>query len=566
MVNGVRLDDQSIGNNYNDLRSQVQQIEGEAGVRASQQTSETANEASANAAFGGVNTTARQALEDAGLPVNERNIGLVKEMLNNQMSIDRGSLNRLVSQVNVFREADVSTLLLMNKNNIPVTHFTAAQLQAYLNNEQNLSAQFGDVINTLMELLDSEASVQGTVSANMQVLELLAAGNEVSSENMAALGSAENIMNMAEMNGAAQDNVISTLMTGQGGAEAVYAAGAQQAIDVINENAVMNMLETGTVSNVVAELGTDAEGSGANWMNGFGADNDALSSFNEFNTEGSQTGLSGNATDSAGSGNGSGFLLSSMLDESEVKELNNLYSRVFGENAGFNGENDAAEVLKDIYNNAAGVDEAKLRELFKSGVYQKFVKSALNGKFSLKADDIDSAESINDFYKETYAALSKLSDIAGKEGELADKLSKPMDNIKFMDTLNNVFPYIQLPLKLNDGKAHGELYVFKKGRNKADTGDSKSVLLHLDMDHLGPTDVHMELKSGYLKLRFYCMDEISKGLLSDNFSTLEEVLNSKGFEINSEFNVRTEETRNMVEALSGGDSVPEFKYNFDIKL
>ena len=122
MVNGIRLDDQSIGNNYNDLRSQVQQIEGENAVEAGRQVSENAAETSANATFGGINTTARMALEDAGLPVNERNMSLVREMINKQMSIDRGSVSRLVSQLNVFREADVSTLLLMNKNNIPVTH------------------------------------------------------------------------------------------------------------------------------------------------------------------------------------------------------------------------------------------------------------------------------------------------------------------------------------------------------------------------------------------------------------------------------------------------------------
>ncbi|MBR4343773.1 MAG: flagellar hook-length control protein FliK [Lachnospiraceae bacterium] len=566
MVNGIRLDDQSIGNNYNDLRSQVQQIEGENAVEAGRQVSENAAETSANATFGGINTTARMALEDAGLPVNERNMSLVREMINNQMSIDRGSVSRLVSQVNVFREADVSTLLLMNKNNIPVTHFTAAQLQAYINNEQNLSEQIGDAINTLMELLDTEASAQGTITANMQVLELLSEGNGVFTENMAALGSADNIMNMAEMAGNGQDSVLSTLMTGQGSAGAVYAAGAQQAAVVADETAVMNMLETGSVSNVIAELGTDAEGSGANWMNGFGADNDSLGNFNEFNTENSQTGLNGNMLASSGEGKGGETSLSALLNENDIQDLNNLFNKVFGEKAEFGGDRNAAEVLKEIYQNASGMDDTKLQELFKSETYQKLVKSALNSKFTLKASDIDSSEAINDYYKETFAALSKLSDIAGKEGEVAEKMSKPMDNMKFMDTLNNVFPYIQLPLKLNDGQAHGELYVFKKGRNKTDPGDTKSVLLHLDMDSLGPTDIHMELKTGFLKLRFYCTDEASKTLLSENFSGLEEVLNAKGFSISSEFNIRTEDTRNMVEALSGDGSVPEFKYNFDVKL
>ena len=568
MVNGIRLDDQAITNNYNEMRNQVQGPEGEAVPKVetgSAQPTENAAEASANAAFGGINTTAREALEEAGLPRSERNLGLVREMINNQMSIDRDSVSRLVSQVNVFREADISTLLLMNKNNIPVNHFTAAQLQAYINNEQDLSAQIGDMVETLINYLDSEASA-GNVTSNMTVLEVLTAGTEISAENMAALGNAENAVNVAEMVNSGQENIMSTLLTGQGGAEAVYAAGAQQGAVAPDGNAVMNMLETGTVNNVVAELGTDAEGSGANWMNGFGADNDALSSFNEFNTESAGTGISGNGHSNKGAEQ-QGTLLSSLLNENEIKELDTLIQRVFGNKAELSGDKDAEALLKEIYKDASGVDEAKLQELFRSGTYQKLVKSALNEKFTLKPSDIDSADSINEYYKETYAALSKLSEMAGKEGELADKLNKPMDNMKFMDTLNNVFPYIQLPLKLNEGNTHGELYVFKKGRSKTDPGDTKSVLLHLDMDHLGPTDIHMELKAGFLKLRFYCKDDAAKDVLSENFSKLEKALNEKGCQTGSEFTVRTEDTKNLVEALSGASGpVPEFKYNFDIKL
>ena len=223
-------------------------------------------------------------------------------------------------------------------------------------------------------------------------------------------------------------------------------------------------------------------------------------------------------------------------------------------------------MLKNIYENINNLSEAELKELFMSEPYRKLVGKALGEKFTLNADDIDSADSINDYYKETFKALSKLQEMVGKDSAMADKLSKPMDNMKFMDTLNNVFPYIQLPLKLNEGNTHGELYVFKKGRNNADPGDSKSVLLHLDMDSLGPTDVHMELKSGFLKLRFYCENELSKNILSDHFGELETALTNKNFQVTSEFNVRTVETQHMVEALSGGsENLPEFKYNFDIR-
>ncbi|MBO4421604.1 MAG: flagellar hook-length control protein FliK [Lachnospiraceae bacterium] len=569
MINGIRLDEQRV-TVYDDMRSQIQQTDTESTavrVNESAQNVLKAPEMAENqAAAGGVNAAVQKALEEAGLPKNERNSGIVRQMLENQMSIDKDSLSRVVQQANMFREADISTLLLMNKNNMPVTHFTAAQLQAYINNEQNLSEQIGNVINSLMEYLADDAA-SGTPAANIGVLELLTGTGEVPAETTAqaaevtaAQVAAENIESLA----GGETNVMNVLMTGQGGSEAVIAAAGQGAAANVEEAEVLNMLQTESVTNVINELGTDAEGSGANWMNGFGTDESGLTSdaFSEYNMD------NGSLTANAGSENQAqqGVPLSTLLSESEINELNNLQSRLFGKEAAATSDSDSTQVLKNIYENINNLSEAELKELFMSEPYRKLVGKALGEKFTLNADDIDSADSINDYYKETFKALSKLQEMVGKDSAMADKLSKPMDNMKFMDTLNNVFPYIQLPLKLNEGNTHGELYVFKKGRNNADPGDSKSVLLHLDMDSLGPTDVHMELKSGFLKLRFYCENELSKNILSDHFGELETALTGKNFQVTSEFNVRTMETRHMVEALSGGSgSMPEFKYNFDIR-
>ncbi|MBR4781477.1 MAG: flagellar hook-length control protein FliK [Lachnospiraceae bacterium] len=571
MINGIRLDEQRV-NIYDDMRSQIQQTDTEssaARVGESAQNVLKAPDAAENqAAAGGVNAAVQKALEEAGLPKNERNSGIVRQMLENQMSIDKDSLGRIVQQANMFREADVSTLLLMNKNNMPVTHFTAAQLQAYINNEQNLSEQIGNAINSLMEYL-AEDAVSGNMSANIGVLELLTGTGEVTPEATATAEvtatqvAAENIASLA----GGEANVLNVLMTGQGGSEAVIAAAGQGAAANVEEGEVLNMLQTESVTNVINELGTDAEGSGANWMNGFGTDEGGLSSdaFSEYNMDnGKETLTAGKGSEN--SGQQQGVPLSTLLSESEINELNSLQSRLFGKGAAATPDTDSTQVLKNIYENINNLSEVELKELFSSETYRKLVGKALGEKFTLNADDIDSADSINDYYKETFKALSKLQEMVGKDSAMADKLSKPMDNMKFMDTLNNVFPYIQLPLKLNEGNTHGELYVFKKGRSSADPGDSKSVLLHLDMDSLGPTDVHMELKSGFLKLRFYCENEVSKTILSDHFGELETALTGKNFQVTSEFNVRTMETQHMVEALSGeSGSMPEFKYNFDIR-
>ena len=568
MINAVSLNEPNNQVNITGREGQVAQTESASESAASRQVQQgTVLEApDSNAGInGGVNTTIQRALTDAGLPVNERNAGVVRDMLENQMSIDRDSLHRIMTQANVYREADISTLLLMNKNNIPVNHFTAAQLQAYINNEQNLTLQIADAVDSLMQYLASEAD-SGSVMVNLGVLEMVTGTGvpedaAVQQNNAAAQNLAETAVQNAAQNANADmtQGVVNMLANGQGGMEAVYAAGGSAIAEAVNEGEILNMQQANPVQNIIAELGTEAEGSGANWMNGFGSDEDGTS-FNTTTEFGMQSDMS-SLTE-----NNSGSTLGSFLSENELKELNNMTGRLFEGANNVDANQTAAEVLKNIYENALGADNARLEELFRSPVYQKLIGKALGDKFTLKPSDITSADDLNEFYKETYSALNKLSEIAEKEGSLAEKLSKPMDNIKFMDTLNDVFPYIQLPLKLSEGNTRGELYVFKNGRKKTDPGDSQSVLLHLDMKNLGPTDIHMELKSGFLKLRFYCDSDDAKELLESSFGELEAALNAKNYHLTSEFSVRETETSNIVEALSGGgEKVPEFKYNFDIR-
>ena len=58
--------------------------------------------------------------------------------------------------------------------------------------------------------------------------------------------------------------------------------------------------------------------------------------------------------------------------------------------------------------------------------------------------------------------------------------------------------------------SHGELYVYTKKRELAQNGSSISVLLHLDMNHLGPIDIHLSLTGKSVAAKFYLEEELSK--------------------------------------------------------
>ena len=69
----------------------------------------------------GGNPTLFRALTEAGLAATEKNLEMVKTMMEEQLPIDRQSLGNMAKQIASFPGTDVSALVQMNRLGIPVT-------------------------------------------------------------------------------------------------------------------------------------------------------------------------------------------------------------------------------------------------------------------------------------------------------------------------------------------------------------------------------------------------------------------------------------------------------------
>ena len=69
--------------------------------------------------------------------------------------------------------------------------------------------------------------------------------------------------------------------------------------------------------------------------------------------------------------------------------------------------------------------------------------------------------------------------------QIINTTSDLQQNLAFMKMLNEQFAYMQLPLKLSQQNAHGDLYVMTRKNALKKSKDNLKVLLHLEMDSLG---------------------------------------------------------------------------------
>ena len=202
-----------------------------------------------------------------------------------------------------------------------------------------------------------------------------------------------------------------------------------------------------------------------------------------------------------------------------------------------------------------------------------FVKDFLNS-FLLKPEDVADPEKVKKYYNELNEKLTQLEQLSQKLSEQTSENNttgapKQMkQNLSFMEAVNNVFPYIQLPLKFREAPTHGELYVYER-KKALKPSDSLSALLHLELEALGTTDIFVTLSGRHVTTRFSMTDKESGDLVRTELPQLTEALAAKGYTLQSEVAVREPSEENtptlleqfLEEHAPGGLN----RYTFDIR-
>ena len=186
-------------------------------------------------------------------------------------------------------------------------------------------------------------------------------------------------------------------------------------------------------------------------------------------------------------------------------------------------------------------------------------------------EELTGENAIKDFYARLKRDLAVFTEAVSEDTAssalktVADTASNMQENIQFMNTLNQIFPYVQLPLKLTEQLTHGELYVYTKKKDLSAQNKEVSILLHLDMDALGPTDIHLSLLQKNISAKFYLNENDAEQLVSEQLPFLTEALQKKGYSLSASVMHREKEPDIVSEFMTDGDTVPMKRFRFDIR-
>jgi len=169
---------------------------------------------------------------------------------------------------------------------------------------------------------------------------------------------------------------------------------------------------------------------------------------------------------------------------------------------------------------------------FRSGIQPQ---PDLLSSFLLTPEEIAEPDHVERYYEELLRKTEQLEQFALKLAEhikdTAVSTPKQMkSNLSFLESVNQVFPFLQLPLKLQSNTAHGELYVYER-KKAARQDDTVSALLHLELDALGSMDIFLTLAGHHVTSRFSLTDASSADLLRKELPVLEQTLQTKGYSL-----------------------------------
>lgn len=210
-----------------------------------------------------------------------------------------------------------------------------------------------------------------------------------------------------------------------------------------------------------------------------------------------------------------------------------------------------------------------VRELLQSREFQTVLKSAIEAQLLLKPEQLNK-EKVKEYYKKLGQKMNQYTEMINQLGKEDTPVMKNTtairQNVEYINQLNQLYSYVQLPVKLATQNTHSELYVLTKKKRLGENGGAFTALLHLDMEVLGSMDVYITMEQKKVSARFYLQREDIAEFLKSHSEPFIRQLEEKGFLVKAEFEKKPEE-KDMVQEFTSdqGEDRIMSKYSFDIR-
>lgn len=175
----------------------------------------------------------------------------------------------------------------------------------------------------------------------------------------------------------------------------------------------------------------------------------------------------------------------------------------------------------------------KLHGVLKGDKASRLLNELVRDTFSMKMTDVADSESVKEHIAKMLDKLNSVSEYAAsnQSAELSNVASRMSNNMEFLNSMNQFMAAVQVPIKNIGEHGEGELYVYRRNKQKCGEDDTVKAFLHLDMEHLGALDIYVTLKGSSVATNFKVEDESVLDFLEANMEQLTKKLGEDGYNV-----------------------------------
>lgn len=484
----------------------------------------------------GGNPILTNALTEGTVPVTERNLAMVDAMMKEQMPIDKQSLLNMARIANMNPGVDITTVVNMTKLGIPVSPEMAAQFENYMTDEHAILQEMDQAMNELADLAGSKnLTPDQAVQMNQKIVTILLPEQTVTGAQVNAEGQIET---------GGQTTAEGQIVTGgQITAEGQIVTGGQTTAEgqTTSEGQILTDGRLGAEEQTVNGEQTTTAGQAIQEGTGGQAIGEVLSD-QQFSSLGrllqnipslvESTKLFPEAMEQD-------IFIDTLEDESVAQNLmteDAAWKAADGKTALDKNltVSDFLRTVSQLLSENNGMASQSIQKLFGSDAYKSLLRNVMEQQWLIQPEALKQEKKISQLYEKLEQQMRQVEDALKEAGvtktRFPETAAEVRGNIEFMNQLNQAYTYVQVPLKMSGQNANGELYVYTNKKNLRDPDAELSAFLHLELEHLGSTDVSVKMQHRNVKTNFYMADDASYDLVEKYLPILEQKLKDKGYQ------------------------------------
>lgn len=433
---------------------------------------------------------ANNAINAASLPINDVSLSLVSTLLEEGMSIDKETITSLYRQISMNPDIPMNEIVRMNKIGLELNPDNIAKFDAVYNFESKISDSINTVINRIP--LETARLADSDIKAAISLASDFISASNDKTEVSVSLGE----------NGSFEGEFIDE--------------------NQVNDNVLKDENES-VLNQKINEILDD--------MSDYG---NVDSSINE---EG-RLNLSENVVLS----NKDFDNLSRLISD------NNSYGNQVLDKLSEGNKIDLETLLKtfdSVLKDDTVSDEAK-KNLLQSDLFKNAISDKFSEKWLLEPSEVKNGSNLNDRYnsilQDTDRIINSMQNSLKASENLTSAVSDFRDNVAFLQNLNDLASYVQIPVMMNKNANTGDLYVYADKKSLLEKNDNITAVLRLDMNNLGRVEVYVKLSSSNsLSTDFTLENEETLDFIEDHIYMLNKRLDKLGYKVNNSFKLKSKD-------------------------